>query len=112
MDQFWILLFDFLQAALLLFAMAGIKIGIDWLRGNTTATQRALIASFASDAVEYAQETFGKQPGAERYQEALKALTGRLKENNINISEDDLEIYIQSSVKKLRKEFGEEWYRE
>ena len=111
MEELWVLVGEFLVQIFLLLATITMGIAIKWIKSNTTLKQRDLIESISYEVVKYAQETFGHLPGTERYDEAARALSTRLKDFGITISAEEIQVHINAAVKELRKEFGDEWYR-
>ena len=97
-----------------LFVLAGtVAIGfiIAWIKRKTTVEQQKLIELIVRDGVLYAQQVFGHLDGPERLEIAMDQILSLLAERGINLDKEQVRVIVESTVKRLKKEFGEEWYK-
>lgn len=59
----------------------------------------------------FVQQVYGHYEGEAKYVIALETATEWLNSKGIKITETELKSLIESSVKLLKTEFGEEWYK-
>ena len=109
MENLWVLVGDFLMQLFIALATIALGIAINWMRKNTTLKQRELIESIVGEGIKYAQETYGYLPGTERFDKAATAIVTEFEKFGIKMTEDELKIHIQAVLKKLKKEFGDQW---
>lgn len=65
-----------------------------------------LICKWAQEAVKAAEQLHGSGEGRIKKEEVLKFLETILKKYHINVSSEELDIYIESAVKKLKLEMA------
>lgn len=82
---------------------------VAFIRQRISREQAIALEVIVADGVLFAQQVFGHLDGKERYHQATAKITDLLKEKGIKISEDQLRILIEATVKTLKKEFGEQW---
>lgn len=75
----------------------------EWLKDTTV---RKVIA----DGVRYAQKVYGHLDGDTRYDNALTKIVLRLNRWKIYLSEEELEMLIESILVELQKEYGVQWW--
>lgn len=63
----------------------------------------------AKQVVLYVQKYFKDADSQTKYKEAFIALSNMLDKRGIVLSEDEVQILIESALKILKKEFGNEW---
>ena len=112
MEQFWALLSEFIFQLFIALGTVALGIGINWMRKNTSKQQRELIESIVIEGVKYAQQSHAGKVGAERLEEAKKAVLRELDKAGIKITAEQLDVKIHAVLKELKKEFGEQWKEE
>lgn len=70
------------------------------------------IKELIEDGVLFAQEKYWDSVGEERFELAKQWIVDKLNEKGIKVSMDWLEGLIDATVRRLRDEFNETWYRE
>lgn len=66
--------------------------------------EKILAERWAKDAVNTAQQIMAKQTGAERKDYVVEKLTTALNERNIKITEEQIDMLIESAVKQMKIE--------
>lgn len=66
--------------------------------------EKILAERWAKDAVNTAQQVMAKQTGAERKDYVVEKLTTALNEKNIRITEEQINMLIESAVKQMKIE--------
>lgn len=83
------------------------KLGIEKLKEvKSTIENKQQIVDLA---VLFAQEAFKNLEGEDKFREVYVYASKKFKELGLNISGNELEVLIDSSVKRFRKEFGKSW---
>ncbi len=98
-----------LQEVLVLAATVAIGFLIAWLRRKTNAEQLKLIESIVVDGVLFAQQVYGHLDGEKKYEQAQTRILEMLKSKNITLKEEEVKVFIESTIKRLKKEFQEQW---
>lgn len=88
--------------ALLVFALT--KYLIPWLKNHTSNELIAFITTWVAEAVKAAEQTHGANEGKIKKEEVLVFVNQVLEAHNIEISAEELDILIESAVKKLHIE--------
>lgn len=70
---------------------------IPWIKSK-------LISSWASEAVKAAEQVHGSGAGVIKKEEVLAFLAALLNKYHIKVSAEELDVYIESAVKKLKLE--------
>ena len=74
--------------------------------------QRDIIEMIVRDGILYVQQVYEHLDGSQKYDKAVEAIQQMLAERNINVSEDSIRFLVESTLKKLKAEFGEQWKSE
>jgi hypothetical protein len=110
------LLLDLLQQLIHVLVVVGLgflsaylhkKIGIEKLKKIKSEIESK--QEIVDLVVLFTQEAYKKLNGDDKFREAYKVASRKLKEAGFKIEANDLEILIDSSVKKFKRTFGEEW---
>jgi len=83
------------------------KVGLDKI--NKAAAELAANQTLAVMAVRYAQQCYWAQKGYTRYAKAADWLAGELMSRGVKVTSDQIKILIESALRELKDEFGEEW---
>lgn len=83
-----------------------IVMGIKWLSDNI---KNAIIRRVVEDAVRYAQQLYHEEGGEVKYEQALEQVVSILSKYGIELTEEELAFYIESILKKVKDEVGENW---
>jgi len=108
MGQVFMLFLEFLTELFILVATIGLIYGINLLRKNT---KNKLILEIVEKGILFAQQKYLEESGSERYQQALNRIEILLSEKNIDLSAEQLDTLIESTLKRLKNEFEEQWYQ-
>ena len=100
---------DLMSELFLLVATIGIGFVIAYVRSKTTEEQRKIIEGIVKDGVLFAQQVYGHLEGAERYNEAVAQIVLVLNEKGLKLTDAELKLKIEATLKKLKAEFGEQW---
>ena len=57
----------------------------------------------------FVQQVYDAYNGDEKYKMAMERATALLEKHGLSVTQEELESLIESSVKVLKKEFGDEW---
>lgn len=100
---------DLMSELFLLVATIGIGFVIVYVRSKTTEEQRKIIEGIVKDGVLFAQQVYGHLEGTERYNEAVAQIVLVLNEKGLKLTDAELKLKIEATLKKLKIEFGEKW---
>ena len=103
------LIFEGIEAVMRILIAVGVIFVIRWLSARFTEDEMNLIKEIVMDGVMYAQQVWGHLDGPERYPRALEKISEELKKRGINVSDERLKMFIESAVKMLKAELGENW---
>ncbi len=85
-----------------------IGIGLSWYKSNIKdENTRRIIA----DGILFAQQVFGHLDGGVRFKEAKTWITKTLQSQGIKIDDEKLKVLIEATLKELKIEYGENWYK-
>ena len=103
------LIFQGIEQILKVIIGVGVIYLIRFLGRRFNEDEMALIKSITLDGVIFAQQVWGHVGGDQRYLKAIEKITDELNKRGINVSDERLEMFIESAVKQLKAEFGEHW---
>lgn len=84
-----------------------VGIGISWYRENVKDEK---IRGIIADGVLFAQQVFGHLEGKQRFKYAKDKAIQRLENKGFKVSEEDINTLIESVLKELKSEYGDNWY--
>lgn len=100
---------DLMSELFLLAATVAIGFIIAYVKSKTNEQQQQIIGDIIRDGVLFAQQMYGHLEGTERYNEAVKQITEVLNEKGLKITDAQLKLQVESTLKKLKAQFGEKW---
>ena len=68
-----------------------------------------IVRAIVEDGVLFVQQAYKHLKGEEKYKLAVASITAVLKERGVKISEDELKILIESTLKRLKAHWGDLW---
>lgn len=90
-------------------ATIGIGYAINFFRKKTTAEQRKIIEDVIREGVLFAQQVYKHLDGPAKFDKAVEQIVIVLKEKGLKISEAELKLLLEATLKRLKAQFGEEW---
>jgi len=64
---------------------------------------------FAMLAIKFVEQAYSELHGEKKANEAIKWMSDRLKENNINVSENEVKGLLESALRITKDSLGENW---
>lgn len=109
LEMFLPLITEILGQIFLVLGTLAIGFLISFIKRKTNLEQQKLLEEIFSDAVLFAQQVFKHLDGPEKFAQAKERALLMLKDKGIELSEEQIEMLIESTLKKLKKEFGDQW---
>lgn len=109
MESLFPMVVDLMLELFLLIATIGIGFAINFFRKKTTAEQRKIIDGVVKDGILFAQQVYQHLEGTEKYNKAVEQIVLVLKQKNLKITEEELKLKIEATLKKLKADFQEQW---
>lgn len=99
------IIFEILKAVLIITILILTRYGIPWIKRHTELAQDEYIASLVKAAVQYAEQVYtDPKSGAEKKAIVTRYLRELLLMKNISISDEQIDILIESAVYAMHKE--------
>ena len=95
--------------AFFLIATIGILYGVRYIRGKLTAEQQRLLEEITRASVLYVQQRYPAEAPRAKLAIAVDQAVSLLQENGIKVSEDAINVLIESNLKELKRDFGDAW---
>ena len=102
------LVFDILTEIIVLVAVVLAGIGLSWYRDNVKDEK---IRKIIADGVLFAQQVYGHLEGEKRFEYAKEEIRYMLSNNGFDVSIDEMDTLIESVLKRLKAEYGDNWYK-
>lgn len=103
------IIYDILAYLLLIgLTWASIKLA-QFFGVRLTSGQRSLIEGFVKNVVIFVQQKYEELDGEEKFDKAYEAISEWLATKKINLTADEIEIMIESALKKAKDEFADSW---
>jgi LL-H family phage holin len=96
------IVFEILKLAVMVIALVVARYLVPWIKNRLEADKVDLIASWAKKAVLMAQQTLTSESGAEKKSIVTDFLKEILEAKNIALSDDQLNVLIESAVKQMK----------
>lgn len=103
------LVYDILAAVLLIvLSFVGAKLG-KYFGSKVDTQQRTLIETIAMQVVVYVQQKYGELNGEAKFDKAYLRVSEELAKLGISLTPDQIEVLIESSLKKAKNDFVDNW---
>lgn len=109
LEVFMPLITEAVTQVFILIGTVAIGFFIAFIKRRTTKEQREIIESVFKDSVLFAQQVYGKLDGDAKFEKAKERALKMLEDKKIKLNEEQVQTIIESTLKTLKKEFGEEW---
>lgn len=98
------ILFEILKLVIMAASLITARYLIPWLKNTVDADKVSAFAGWAMEAVLYAQQTMQASTGAEKKAVVTEFLKQILTAKNIALSDEQLDVLIESAVKQMKME--------
>lgn len=102
------ILFQILKLVVMLAAVILVRYVVPWIKNCIDVEKMDVAILWAESAVLCAQQTMQASTGAEKKAIVTEFLKGLLIEKNISISDEQLDVLIESAVKEMKIKEGTE----
>lgn len=102
--------FALVQDVFQLLLVVGIGFLINFIRLKISEEKLTLIEKIITEGVKFAQQVYKDAGGEEKYEKAVEQITTVLNSKGLKINEVELKMLIESVLKQMKKEFGDQWY--
>ena len=90
-------------------ATIAVLYGVRYIKGKLTTEQQILIDQITRSVVLYVQQQFPKEEPRAKLGIAVEHAVDLLQQNGIKVDDNVIHVMIESNLKELKREFGNEW---
>ena len=108
-EMFLPIITELLGQIFLVLATLAIGFIISFIKRKTSIEQRKILEEIFSDAILFTQQVYRHLDGPAKFEQAKLRVVMMLEEKGIKLNEEQIQTLIESTLKKLKNEFGEYW---
>ena len=90
-------------------ATIAVLYGVRYIKGKLTTEQQILVEEITRSVVLYVQQQFPKEAPKAKLGIAIEHVVDLLQQNGIKVDDNVIHVMIESNLKQLKREFGDEW---